>query len=426
MKKNYYILVVLSIFLSACHNTIKKDTTLLSSTLTCKEDEMLICTKKEAKAGVSIVRLEGRDIPDFILESGSDLEKIFNLNIKYLNSPSAKNISYNFAGKKITQDVLLKSTLALKDILKTSKNDEELNRRIREKFDVYELKNGTNPVVFSSYYEPIFEASITKDNIYRYPLYRRPDDLIDINLESFDTERYKGQKLTGRLDSNRLIPYYSREEIDFDGILSGKGYEIAYMKDIADLLDIHTQGSGVLKMRDGSYKRARFAATNSLKFKGWMTALLESGYIKRDGGVGDDKTFYDRSKKFINEHPELHRKIIGQNKRYVFFSIADLKLLDEGPIGTYGLNLVAQRSVAVDNSIIPMGTPAVINVKLPLVDDSFNISSFNNSKKIVFCQDTGGAINGARVDFFAGTGEKAKKFAYSVWEKGNFYLLIIK
>ncbi len=198
------------------------------------------------------------------------------------------------------------------------------------------------------------------------------------------------------------------------------------MKDIADLLDLHTQGSGILHLGDNIYKRAKFAATNSHKFKGWITALIEGGYIKREKEVGEDKTFYDRAKKFINENPHLHRKIISQNKRYTFFYLEDLKSLDEGPIGTYGSNLVAQRSIAIDNSIIPLGTPAIVSLKLPVVDENLDIKSFEPTQKLTFCQDTGGAIKGGRIDFFAGTGEKAKKFAYSVWQEGKLYLVILK
>jgi membrane-bound lytic murein transglycosylase A len=378
MKKSFYFSILVILFVSSCQHEIKKDEIKISGGPVCRDDEMIGCVKREAKTYVNITKIDEKDFPEFEFDWNGDLEKAFNLNIKYLKSLSSTGPTCNFGDRKITPELLLKSTEMLRDIIKSSRNDAEFNRALKEKFELYELRNGTNSVVFSSYYEPVFDASLKKDDVFKYPLYRRPDDMIDVNLENFDSDKYKGQKITGRLESNKLVPYYTREQIDFDGILNNRGYEIAYMKDIADLLDIHTEGSGVLKMKEGGYKRARFAATNSLKFKGWMTALLEGGYLKRDGGVGEDKTFYERSKKFINEHTELQRKIIGQNKRYVFFSLDDLKSMDDGPIGTYGSNLVGGRSIAVDNSIIPMGTPAFINVNLPVVDDGLNITSFEN------------------------------------------------
>lgn len=420
MKKMSFLIMML--MLSSCYREVKKEPLIISASPSCKSDEVLVCKKIEPK--IEIVKLE--KYPEFRYEYGKDIKRAFELNINYLNSIITKNVSYDFPDRKITPDILLKSTMKLKEIYENSKNDNELNDMILKNFDIYELKKGTNGVIFSSYYEPVFEASLNKDDVYKYPIYRKPDDMVEINLEDFDFDKYKGQKLTGRLDANKLIPYYTREQIDFDLIFKDKNYEVAYLKDITDVLDLHTQGSGILKLKEGGYKRAKFAATNSLKFKGWMTALVEGGYIERKGKVGEDKTFYDRAKKFINEHPDLWRKVFSQNKRYAFFYLEDLKSFDEGPIGTYGLNLVAQRSIAIDNSIIPLGLPAIINVKLPVVNDNLEITSFEEKPRLVFCHDTGGAIKGARVDFFAGTGNKAKKFAYSIWAEGNLYLLVIK
>ncbi|MEW6012938.1 MAG: MltA domain-containing protein [Elusimicrobiota bacterium] len=435
--KNIYKTVFFIFVLSACHHQIKKTEVYQTEVScpvcqppqpmapVCAKDEVLVCKKIEVKE-VSIVKLNENDYPDFSYQWGGDMERVFDLNEKYLNGVLSKNVSYSFENRKITPEILLKTTVKLREILKNSKSDPELNKLIKENFDIYELKRGTEIVTFSSYYEPVFDGSLKKDEVFKFPLYRKPDDMYEINLEEFDSDKYKGQKLTGRIDGKKFIPYYSRSQIDFDGIISGKGYEIAYMKDITDLLDLHTQGSGILKLKEGGYKRVKFAATNSLKFKGWMTALIEGGYIKRDGAVGKDNTFYDRAKKFINENPNLWREVIGSNKRYAFFSLDDLKSFDEGPIGTYGFNLVGGRSIAIDNSLIPMGTPAFIKVNLPDVDDKLNIKGFNENKRFVFAHDTGGAIKGARVDYFAGTGDRAKKFAYSVWEKGNLYLIVIK
>lgn len=390
----------------------------------CLPGEILVCKKIEVKE-VDIVKVNPSSInfSDFPIDD--KFLKAVELNISYLTNLS-KDFTYNIAGRNVNKKMLLDSTLKLKEIILTSKTPAELKEKLIENFDFYEVLKGTEPTTFSSYYEPIFEASLKPDQVYKYPIYKKPDDMIEINLEEFDSDKYKGQKLTGKLLGTKLIPYYTRSEIDFDGVLKGKGYEIAYLKDITDVLDLHTQGSGILKMKEGGYKRAKFAATNSHKFKGWMTALLEKGYIERKGAIGQDKTFYDRAREFINQNPQLWREIIGANKRYAFFYLEDLKSFDEGPIGTYGFNLIAHRSIAIDNSIIPLGMPAFISVELPVVDDNLEIKEFKLSNRFVFCHDTGGAIKGARVDYFAGTGDKAKKFAYSVWKKGNLYLMVLK
>lgn len=390
----------------------------------CAKDEILVCRKVEVK-DVDIIKIDASNIKYLEFSFDESFKRAIDLNIRYLMQLN-RDINYFFSGRKIDKDLLLRSSLKLKDLAERSKNHDEFKQLIVKNFDFYEVVKGSDLPIFSAYYEPIFEASFKKDDLYKYPLYKKPDDMFEINLEDFDQEKYKGQKLTGRIVGNRFVPYYTRSEIDFDGVLRGKGYEIAYLKDITDVLDLHTQGSGILKIREGGYKRAKFAATNSLKFKGWMTTLLEKGYIERKGAVGEDKTFYDRAKEFINKNPHLWKEIIGSNRRYVFFSLDDVGSLEEGPIGSYGLNLVAHRSIAVDNSIIPLGSIGFIRVELPVLDKELNVREFKMSEKFVFCHDTGGAIKGARVDYFAGTGEAAKKFAYSVWKKGNFYILILK
>ncbi|MCX7641235.1 MAG: MltA domain-containing protein [Elusimicrobiales bacterium] len=432
-------IIIFVLFLFSCHYRVKelKETNLnidknISSCPSessqplqipqCGKDEILVCKKIEPKEA-EIIKVEFPNILEFPLDES--FKRAIDLNINYLKNLN-KDVNYVFAGRKIDKNLLLSSSMKLKEIAETSKNYQDFKKLIIENFDFYELVKGTDMPTFSSYYEPIFEASFKKDNTYKYPIYRKPDDMIEVNLEDFDIDKYKAQKLTGRLVGTKMIPYYTRAEIDFDGILKDKGYEIAYLKDITDVLDLHTQGSGILKMKEGGYKRAKFAATNSLKFKGWMTVLLEKGYIERKGAIGEDKTFYDRAKEFINRNPHLWRDIIGSNKRYAFFYLDDLKSFDEGPIGTYGSNLVAQRSIAIDNSIIPLGAISFINIDLPVLDENLNIKEFKKAQRFTFCHDTGGAIKGARIDFFAGTGEKAKKFAYSLWKKGNLYLLVLK
>lgn len=433
--------VVFLLFLLSCHHTTKKYDLYEQSHKTecicptskdvelpqipqCGKDEILVCKKIEFKEA-EIIKVDSSRLQNLEFPLDEDFKRAIDLNIRYLRSLN-KDFNYFFAGRRIDKDLLLKSSLRLKEITEIAKSPNEFKRMIIENFEFYELVKGTDLPTFSSYYEPVFEASFKKDNVYKYPIYRKPDDMFEINLEDFDQDRYKGQKLTGRILGTKLIPYYTRAEIDFDGVLEGKGYELAYLKDITDVLDLQTQGSGILKMKEGGYKRAKFAATNSLKFKGWMTTLIEKGYIERKGGVGEDKTFYDRAKEFINKNQYLWREIIGSNRRYVFFYLDDLKSFDEGPIGSYGLNLIKHRSIAIDNLLIPLGTLGFIRVELPVLDKSLNIKEFRLSERFVFCHDTGGAIKGARVDYFAGTGDDAKKFAYSVWKKGNLYLLILK
>ena len=255
---------------------------------------------------------------------------------------------------------------------------------------------------------------------YKYPIYAKPDDLISVNLEEFN-EKFKGEKLTGRLNKGNLIPYLTREEIDFGGALKGKGLELAWLKDRADVMDLHIEGSGRLALPDGREIKAKFASTNSLKFKGWLTALIESGALPREGLT------HEKGKQYLLEHPEKVREILSLNKRYTFFKLAQPDDPEDGPDGTYGLPLTGWRSIAVDNSLVPMGTIAFMRASVPELDADGVMTGKKQDSRFVFCQDTGGAIKGpGRVDFFAGNGKKARDFAFKLWDRGVLYLLVLK
>lgn len=418
MKKIYILLFAV---FQACHFQQKKESTQILSQ-TCPQCSCPPCpTAPEVlKPPVSIVRVEGKDFP-FFKDDGSreSFMKASEFNLSFLKESLSKNSSYSFADRKITYDILLKTNEKLIELLNSQKSWEELNKEIAANFDVYEVKPSSKEIIFSSYYEPIMEASLSKTDEYKYPIYEKPSDLISVNLEDFN-EKFKGEKITGRIYNGNLIPYYSREEIDYNDALKDKAKPLAWLKSAADVMDLHTQGSGILKLPDGKYMKAKYAATNSLKFKGWMTALLESGLMTRA------ELNADSAKKFIDSHPELERKILTQNKRFTFFKLEDNSDITVGPEGTYGHPLVGERSIAIDNSIIPFGTLAFMKTNLPDVDKDGNYFGKKPDSRFVFCHDTGGAIKNGRVDFFAGNGPRAKRFAFSLWDPGKLYFIVIK
>lgn len=413
MKK---ILPLLFLVLQACHFNQKKE----SVQLNCQPCPVCQQPAEAAKPAVSLIKLNSKDFP-FFKDDGDKAAflKAAELNLKYLTASSGKPSAYVFAERKISYELLRRSTEKLLEFINSGKSWEELNLEIGASFDVYEVRPSTREIIFSSYYEPIMEASLSKTPEYKYPIYEKPSDLITVNLEDFN-DKFKGEKITGRIENGALVPYYSREDIDFNGILKDKARPLAWLKSAADMMDLHTQGSGILKLPDGRYMKAKYASTNSLKFKGWMTALLESGLMTRA------ELNADSAKKFIDSHPELEKKILTQNKRYTFFRLEDNSDITVGPEGTYGYPLVGERSIAIDNSLIPFGTLAFMSTSLPDVDREGNYFGKKADSRFVFCQDTGGAIKNARVDFFAGNGPRAKKFAFSLWDPGKLYFLVLR
>lgn len=359
------------------------------------------------------------------LEDGDDLRPLMKaalLNRAYFQGLKAGVPDYAFGARKISTKDLAAANEEFIKILASTPTAQDLDRLVKERFELYQMsgRDSTGTVVFSSYYEPTLEASLTRTGDYKYPIYGRPDDLISINLEDFN-EKFRGEKLTGRLLNGSLVPYIDREKIDFDGALGGKGLELAWFKKRSDILDLQTEGSGRLELPDGSAIKANFAATNSLKFKGWLTAMVEAGALPREG-ISPEK-----GQQYLDEHPDKVRSILSMNRRYVFFKLETPADPEEGPRGTYGLPLTGWRSIAIDNALVPMGTIAFMRTTMPDVDEEGNLLGRKLGSRFVFCQDTGGAIKGpGRVDFYAGNGKKAHTFAFKLWDQGTLHLLVLK
>ncbi|HBE88321.1 MAG TPA: hypothetical protein DDW67_04180 [Elusimicrobia bacterium] len=371
----------------------------------------------------AIFKVAPENIPSFAdADSMKSLRKAAELNLKYAQKLKDSAIAYDFDGRKVGKKELESSSGEFLKLLDLAKGPAELDRLVKERFDVYQMagRDSTGTVVFSSYYEPTLEASPVKTGGYKYPIYARPADMVSVNLEEFN-EKFRGEKLTGMMKGTQLVPYLDRDAIDFRGALDGKGLELAWFTNRADIMDLHIEGSGRLQYPDGKQIKALFAATNSLKFKGWLTALVESGAMTREG------LSHEKGKEYIKNNPDKERAIMTANRRYTFFRLQDITDPEEGPDGTYGLPLVGWRSVAVDNNLVPMGTLAFMRATVPDVTDEGEMKGKKEDARFVFCQDTGGAIKGpGRIDFFSGNGKKARAFAFKLWDTGTIHLLVLK
>ncbi|MCM2268274.1 MAG: murein transglycosylase A [Elusimicrobiales bacterium] len=382
-----------------------------------------VSTAAPAAAGAAMFLVAPDSAP--VLADGDDLAPLLKAalqNRAYLQSLNGTGPAYDFGARKVYAKDLAETNEELIKILLSSPTAQDLDRLVKERFDVYQLagRDSTGTVVFSSYYEPTLEASLKKTKKYKYPIYGKPEDLVTINLGDFN-EKFKGEKLTGLLKGDQLVPYLTRDEIDFQGKLKKKARPLAWFTNRADIMDLHTEGSGRLALPDGRIVKAKFAATNSHKFKGWLTAMIETGALPREG------ISHEKGLQYLEEHPEQVRDILSRNRRYVFFSLDEKTDPDEGPDGTYGRPLTGWRSIAIDNTLVPMGALAFMSVQTPDVDAEGVLLGRKQDRRFVFCQDTGGAIKGpGRVDFFAGAGKKARTFAFKLWDPGQLYLLLLK
>jgi len=295
---------------------------------------------------------------------------------------------------------------------------EDFFRYVRENFSFF---SSTAPqVVFTGYYEPLLRGSRRESPRFPYPLYGRPADLVTVDLKQFYF--YKEQntlpsQIKGRVDAEqRLVPYHSREEIDFKSKLAGRGLEIVWIDSLVDIFFLHIQGSGIVQLEDGSRIYIGYADQNGLPFRSTGKYLLDKRLIDRS------QLSLQGMKAFLKDHPEAIPEALISNPSYIFFQISQ-----QSATGTFGTRLTPWRSIATDPRIFPLGVLAYIECEKPVFDPEKRISGWQKFGRFVMNQDTGGAIRGAdRVDLFTGHGELSELVAGNMKQKGALFFLLKK
>ncbi|KPJ58336.1 MAG: hypothetical protein AMJ42_03460, partial [Deltaproteobacteria bacterium DG_8] len=122
------------------------------------------------------------------------------------------------------------------------------------------------------------------------------------------------------------------------------------------------------------------------------------------------------------EHPDRLRPYLNRNERYTFFRIWKGEM-----IGSLGLQLIPERSIATDKQIFPSGALSYIVTPIPSVNSSEKTEKTIPWSRFVLTQDEGVAIRGPhRVDIFFGTGAQAELIASHLKHPGKLYYLIVK
>lgn len=286
-----------------------------------------------------------------------------------------------------------------------------LNKRLSRECRSYSPRKGAR---YTAYYEPVLRASRRRDERFRYPVYAKPDELTLVRLSKFfpdDTRRIHGAVRDGELH-----PFLTREKIDGEGLLEGRGLELAWVDDPVALYFLHIQGSGRLKLRSGSLLRVNFAASNGLPYTSVGRYMLDK-HIISSGSSGAIRSY-------LSANPEKRDEILFHNDRYIFFR--KVKLADnQGPIGSLGVPLVAGRSIATDHRYVPPGALLYIKTKRPLVDDSGQLIGWRDVARFAFSHDSGAAIKGpGRADIYWGEGESAGAAAGYMNQPGKMLVLM--
>jgi membrane-bound lytic murein transglycosylase A len=257
----------------------------------------------------------------------------------------------------------------------------------------------------TGYYEPILRGSRLRSDLNRYPIFGVPNDLLVVDLATVAPET-RNVRLRGRLDGRRVVPYYTRADIDARGE-TFPAPVIAWTADPVELFFLQVQGSGQLQLETGERIRLGYADQNGHPYRSVGRYLVERGELTLD------QASMQGIKAWGAANPQKLRDALNVNASYVFFRESSDP---RGPIGALNIPLVPQYSLAVDRRFVPLGAPLFLSTTYPLSDVPL--------QRLMAAHDTGGAIRGVvRADFFWGTGEEAGAAAGRMRQQGKMWLL---
>jgi membrane-bound lytic murein transglycosylase A len=289
-----------------------------------------------------------------------------------------------FGTQKVRASDLAKGARRLLALVESGADTDALNAAVHREFDVYRSPGafGTGEVLFTSYASPVYDGALKKGGRYRYPIYRTP-----------------------------ASKNHTRAEI-YAGALAGKGLEIAWLTDIMDEFQIQIEGSGFIKLAEGGYLHAQFAATNGHAYQSLGKAMLK------------DRLFLPweidnlAMRRYFREHPEQQRAYLEKNPSWVYFSPTRVSKVPPTP------GLTAERSVAADPKVFSRGQLGFADTWAPEYTADGRLTGRHPWRRFILAQDVGGAIKtSGRIDLYQGNDQF---LADTMKEPGALYLLLPK
>jgi membrane-bound lytic murein transglycosylase A len=287
------------------------------------------------------------------------------------------------------------------DILDPSLDEKERAIRMGERFDLYEVPR---EVLFTGYYEPLLSGSLVPTDRFRYPLYRRPEELKEKTFHP------------GGGNRGREEIYFSRKEIDEEGALRGRGLELVYLEDPVERFFLHVEGAGSIRLPDQRILQVQYDGCNNRPYRSIGKILIEEGKLASgDASLPGIKTY-------LNEHPADRDRILNLNERYVFF-----KITDRGSQGVLDMELTPYRSLATDPRFLPTGSLLFYVTRFPLFNPEGKLVDWREEAFFAVSQDIGEAIEGPlRADIYMGVGAEAAIRAGHMMSSGRIYVLLRK
>ena len=261
--------------------------------------------------------------------------------------------------------------------------------------------------LLTGYYEPELSGSLIRETDNQVALLKRPADLVQVSLGAF-REDLKGRRIAGRVEEGRLQPYDDRAALD----LLETDNVIAYVDSAMDAFFLHIQGSGRVRLRDGSVLRVGYDGANGHPYRSIGRLLIEQGAIAKE-----DMSL-PALKDWLRANPDEQQALFNQNPSYIFFRILADVAPDEGPIGSQAVPLTPMASLAVDPLQVPLGTPVMIAADDPRAEGE-------RLQLLTIAQDTGGAIRGPlRADLFTGWDRDAEDLAGLLKQDLTMFVLL--
>lgn len=330
-------------------------------------------------------------------------------------------------------------------LLLTPDDETEIRRFFETRFVPWKMTDaGKELGLVTGYYEPSLKGSTVRSDRTPWPVYGVPADLltldipvvlrqretlvakrisanrlavqpnatspkgeeIEVKLANFPTE--SRAVLKGRLEGNKLQPYYTRAEIAARQEKFAAPI-LAWVEDPVELFFMQIQGAGRIELEDGRTMRLGYADNNGQAYRSI------GGWLATQGEMSLSNMSMQNIQRWLKEHPDRLQTVLNANPRYIFFKVADQE--EEGPVGALGVPLTEGYSIAVDPTYIPLGSPVYLVTTWPL--------SAQTLARLVHAQDTGSAIRGpVRADFFWGFGSEAGRLAGKMKQTGRLWLLL--
>ncbi len=267
--------------------------------------------------------------------------------------------------------------------------------------------------LLTGYYEPLVQGSRTPQGAFQTAIYKRPADLVNLVDETQRASAGMGLSHARKTDKG-TEPFPTRAQID-QGALKDRNLELLYLADPVEVFFLQVQGSGRVKLPDGSIIRIQYDGKNGHPYTSIGRYLIDKGLLAAD------KVSMGALKRWLKADPERAKLVLWQNASYVFFR--ELKDTEaKGPLGAMNAQLTPGRSLAVDTSHHALGLPIYVNGEgMTHVDKA---GTFN---RLMIAQDVGSAIKGPeRGDIYFGSGDAAGRLAGVTKHAGRFIVLLPK